>query len=455
MSADDKSYLNSFINYELNHKIITGASFRLDRMTHLLNVMDNPQHQLKIIHVAGSKGKGSTCALVAHILNEAGYRVGLYTSPHIYHYRERIRILQSDSQDRQNLNRREIFSDTISEEEIKAILEIMKPAIQATEIHSELGFLSFFEVYTALALEYFRREKVNVVVLEAGLGGRLDATNAAASLLAVITPMSLEHTQFLGDTLEKIAQEKAAIIKNSKQRVVIAPQHDSARKVLKERSGQFQIKPVWIGEDVKYEMLSQDLNGQFCRIEGTKNIYDRIFSPLIGPHQSVNMAVALGVIETLQEEGLAIGQDAIYKGFKNVYWPGRLEVIQKNPLMILDGAHNDASAKVLVETLKDLFPERKVTVVLGLSSDKDKKAITKELNAIADKVIATKSHHPRAIEISVAELKQMFPGKLCWSTESVKQALDLIKKEIPADEVIVITGSLFVVSDVRKEIYVK
>ena len=451
MGPNTKNYLDSFINYELTLKAVTGSSFKLDRMKHLLRVMDNPQNQLKIVHIAGSKGKGSTCAFTAHVLKEAGYRVGLYTSPHIYNYRERIRILHKSSGT--TTDPKKVFTDTISEEEINGILEIMKPAIQATELHSELGFLSFFEVYTALAFEYFRREKVDIVVLETGLGGRLDATNASSSKVGVITPISLEHVHLLGDTVEKIAKEKAAIIKDSKQRAVIAPQSEPVRKILDDYCRQLQIQPVWIGQDIKYTMLQQSLDGQVCRIESQKGVYE-ILSPLIGQHQSTNMAVALGVLESLQEEGLMISNEAIQQGFKNVDWPGRFEIIQKNPLIILDGAHNDASAKALVETLQDLLPGQQVTVVLGLSNDKDKKGIMKELNKVAHQVVATKSHHPRASEISTTELQQMFPGKPSWRTETVVEALNLIKEKISADQVVVVAGSLFVVSDFRKAFYV-
>ncbi len=461
------SYLNSFLNYEVHLQNVTSSSFTLDRMKQLLNLMGNPQNQLKIIHVAGSKGKGSTCALVAHVLKEAGYRVGLYTSPHLYHYRERIRILGQNAP-----SHSEIFPDAIEETDIEETLGGMIAAISAIESNPEWGALTFFEVYTAIAFEYFRRQKVDIVVLEAGLGGRLDATNAAQSSVAVITPISLEHTSILGDTLQKIATEKAAIIKDFNQHVVIAPQDNSVKNIFEKRCEEFGIEPIWVDRQMKYQSLKQSLRGQVVRIEGQMESYDSIHSPLIGRHQLVNMAVAVGVIECLEEEGFVIPKEAVYQGFANVFWPGRFEVIsatrsvarsrhpprfvadggQNNPLIILDGAHNDASAKVLVETIKAVLPGRKVILIFGISNDKNKNAMAKELESIVEKVIATKSHHPRSGNISEKELQEMFPGKESFRTENVEQALALINKETSSSDVILVTGSLFVVSDMRLEI---
>ena len=228
--------------------------FKLDRARYLLELLGNPQDQLKIIHVAGSKGKGSTCALTASVLRAAGYRVGLYTSPHLNNCRERIRVLgplHPPSADE------DIFPDMISEQELCAMLEAIKPCV--ARLHNEETFvgLSFFELFTALAFYHFHQARVDWVVLETGMGGRLDATNVAPSKICVITPISLEHTQYLGDTIAKIAGEKAAIIKDPLAKVVIAPQEPAARDVLEKRCVEFSIRPIWIGRDIRYKVASR------------------------------------------------------------------------------------------------------------------------------------------------------------------------------------------------------
>lgn len=436
-------YLDSLINHELFLDQARAASFKLDRVRELLKELGGPHQGLTVVHVAGSKGKGSICAIISSILQHAGYRVGLYTSPHLYHYRERIRVLEPGSSDLQRTpggrlgnEGRDIFPDCIREDELAAAVGAVKPAVEKIRAREGLGGLSFFEVYTALALYYFRERDVDLAVLETGLGGRLDATNAVQSILAVIAPISLEHTHILGDTIKQIAGEKAGIIKDRGQKVVIAPQCLEAMEVLKKRCREFQIDPLEVENTVEYEDVAQDIGGQSFVLTTKRKEYGRVHLPLLGKHQRENAATAISAVECLSDLGFAVTQDALREGCKDVFWPGRLEVAGREPLILLDGAHNAASAQALSETVREILGGKKVVLVLGLSKDKDQTAICGELQPIAREVIFTKARHPRASDLQGAV--------------DVRTALDLARAKAGRDDAILVTGSVFVVSEARR-----
>ncbi len=439
-----QSYLESFIDYE-KQRILSSENFTLDRIFQLLKLLGNPEKKLKIIHVAGSKGKGSTCAMTASILARAGYKVGLYTSPHLNHYRERIRILNGA----QN-NTEDIFADAITSEDLFKCAQEIFPAVEEIQSQKNLGNLTFYEVYTALALYYFQKQQTDFVVLETGLGGRLDATNAADSIVCALTPISLEHTQLLGNTLAEIAEEKAAIIKSNRQKVVIAQQKEETWDVFAHRCRKFNIVPSYMVADAQAEAEERYNDYQIVSIQTKRNFYQHLRLSLVGDHQLLNAKVAIGVIEELQNLGYAIDDSAIWKGLANVFWPGRFEIVNKTPCIILDGAHNKDSMEALANTFKQIFGDKKATVIIGVSEDKDKKSICQELNQIADKVIATKADHPRGSSWTNAELESYFTGNNFFLAENVSQALELAKQETAPDGFIIITGSLFVISEARK-----
>ena len=428
-----QQYLESFINHEIHLDQIKSSAFKIERIKKLLHYCGDPQHDLKIIHVAGSKGKGSICALTANILKESGYSVGLYTSPHINNYRERIRVVQK-GQFETNVN--DIFLDMISEEDLSDVLGEIKPAIEQVKKDKDFGRLSFFEVTTACALYYFRKQKVDLVVLETGLGGRLDATNAAHSIIAVIAPISLEHTQILGNTIEEIAKEKSAIIKDNRQKVVIAHQDQRAKEVLKSRCAQFNIVPQWVEEQLKCALITQDINGQIIDLSTVKKKYKQLLLPLLGEHQRQNCMVAVSIVECLQDLGYTIAPEAIGKGIQNIFWPLRFEVARQEPLVILDGAHNETSIKVIAGLMKEIKGDKQITVVFGISKDKDTKSIFDELKGITNNIVFTKADHPRA---------EHLPGAL-----SVRQTLDLIIPKSGKNDIILVTGSMFVASEARQ-----
>jgi len=438
-------YLESLVDYERYSFWPYQESLRPERMVDFLSVINNPQNNFKSIHVAGTKGKGSTCAFIAYILRQAGFKTGLYTSPHLEDFRERIRILLPISDKRQAcLSGRQAISDfegMISRSDLSRQVEKLKPVIEKFNHHSRHGALTFFEVYTAIAFNYFKEQKVDFAVLETGLGGRLDATNTADALVSVITPISLEHTDKLGRTLKLIAQEKAGIIKSHSanriapacrqagQIVISAPQENQAQKVIREK----------------------------CRKTGAK-LYEasvgnhlNVNPNLLGRHQLINAAVAVAAIESLRRKGIKISKKIIRQGLANTVWPGRCEVIRKNPLIVLDGAQNAASMRALAETIKQEFKYKKLILVLGISSDKDIAGICKIICPLADKIILTQANSSRATDADAIAKQAKRYQKQIIKTRTVKaakkEALNIAGKE----DLILVTGSLFVVGEFRSE----
>ena len=420
-------YLASFVNYEQIKRYSYKNSFGLARIKNFLRFIHNPEQNLKIIHVAGTKGKGSTCAFVAYILREAGFSVGLYTSPHLNDFRERIRILvpslrgalgdviASEYSARSNpkkeiasgiscprkdknesglaMTRNMIcdFEGMISQKELSCLVKEFKPIINKYNRQSKYGALSFFEVYTAIAFLYFKRKGVDFAVLETGMGGSLDATNAADSLVCGITPVSFEHMQNLGSTLAKIAGEKAGIIKNKGAVVLSAFQDKEAAKAIHNRCKRFQARLYEVGRQVKYFKEKQGWT-----IKGSRKVYKNLRIRLLGAHQIANASLAVGLVEALSFYGFNIGSGAIRRGLYNTIWPGRCEVVGRNPLIVLDGAQNLASAVILKSAIRENFKYKKLILVLGISADKDISGICKTLAPLADAVILTRASTSRA-----------------------------------------------------------
>ena len=418
-------YLNSFLNFESLLQKLRPEDFHLHRIQKFLDLAGNPAKNLKIVHVAGTKGKGSTCAFLAGILQEAGYTVGLYTSPHLHKVNERIRILNSD-----NLHSKEEFSGAISDDDLASILTLLRPV--AAAIQNQGNILTYFEVLTVAAVSYFAKAQADIVILETGLGGRLDATNAVDSLIAVITPVSLDHTRILGTTLSYIASEKAGIIKDTHQKIVIAPQEPEAMDIILNRCKEFGV--------------------QYVMVDGRKQ--ENLKIGLKGKHQMINAATAVEVTGILRTNGFKISDENIAEGLMNVHWPGRFELLQKKPDLIVDCAHNEASAEALSKTLQEEYPDRRVILVLGVSTDKDIAAICRHLKSNAKHVILTKANHPRAYIFKQADAKNYFGDTPFEIRENLPQALEKAFQIAAPQDVIVVTGSIFIVAEAMKYVSV-
>jgi len=418
--SEANSYLDSFVNFESQLHKLGPEDFNLGRIVKFLELAGNPAKDLRIIHVAGTKGKGSTCAFLARILQEAGFRVGLYTSPHLHRVNERIRILSKE-----NLGSKDDFSGSISDDDLASVLRTLRPF--AAAIQKKGNVLTYFEVLTVAALCYFAKSRSNVVILETGLGGRLDATNAVDSSIAVITAVSFDHTRILGTTLRQIALEKAGIIKSSRQKVVIAPQEKEVMDLMLQRCGEFGVSPVIVHPE-KYENFKIGLKGS---------------------HQMINAATAIEAAGILQTMAFKISDEAMREGLKNVRWPGRFEVLRQRPDVLVDCAHNEASAKALAQTLAEAYPHQRVILVLGISQDKDAQAICNSLKKNAAHIFLTSAHHPRARLFTQDEGKKYFEEKPFEIIDTLPKALSKALLIAGPKDVILVTGSIFVVAEAR------
>lgn len=427
-------YLYSFVDYSLSRGLRNMAEkFDLDRMRRFLEFLGNPERAYPIIHVAGTKGKGSVCALCASALEAGGYRVGLYTSPHLQDYTERIQINGAP----------------IPREELIKLVDEIRPFLdQGTEITT-------FEITTALALLYFARQKVTAAVLEVGLGGRLDATNAVQPNVTVITSISYDHTQVLGDTLAEIAAEKGGIIKRGVP-VIIAPQQEEARAVFEKIAARQNARLIQIGRDFQFKGIENSLEGQTLQVWDTTQPSSQpvqLQIPLLGDHQLENTATAYAALRVANEHGLPLSVESIQKGFKDVDWPGRFEVLRRDPPVVVDAAHNRDSARRLMLTLKTYFKDWPVVLVFGASEDKDISGMLAELMQNVDQMIFTRSYHPRAIEPeSLVALVQGY-GKSAVVVPAVEDALERALEVAGEDKLVLITGSIFIAAGGRHSWY--
>lgn len=425
-------YLYSFVDYSLTRNFRNSPDkFDLGRMAALLDLLRQPHQAYPVIHIAGTKGKGSTAALVASALRVEGYRVGLYTSPHLREFTERIQV-----------NGQPIGTQALAD-----LVDEIKPAV------AQIERLTTFEITTALGFLYFARQKADVAVVEVGLGGRLDATNVVTPLVSVITALSMDHMAVLGDTLAKIAFEKAGIIKPGRP-VVTAPQRDDALQVIEQVCGQRHSPLFEIGREFKFTMQTHSLEGQTFQVwrEGGAR-YD-LTIPLLGGHQVENATAAFAALQLAQEQGLKVSDEAIRRGFAEVVWPGRLEILNHEPVVMVDSAHNPDSALRLRQALDDYLPGRPVVMIFGASEDKDVTGMFVELMPRVSRLIATQSIHPRAMPAShLVDLASPYhiPAQVVLPVEAaLAEAVRIAKADPTGQTVVIAAGSLFIAGAVRE-----
>ena len=406
--------------------------FHLGRMEAFLDRLGNPQRAAKTIHVAGTKGKGSTAALCDAALRAAGYRTGFYSSPHLHSFRERIRI----------------NSQPISEAEFSRLVEQLWSAQEWIGQHTELGNITLFEFMTGMAFQCFTDNQSDFQVIEVGLGGRLDATNVLDSDVCVITPISRDHTAILGDSIAEIASEKAGIIKPGRP-VVIAPQVPEARSVILETCRERSATPVQVGKDVTWKAGASSIEGQDFIVKGLSGEY-QLRLPLLGRHQLDNAASAVAALESFIAQGHSIPGEAIRRGFESVVWPCRMEVLGRDPLVIVDGAHNDDSVNVLLDAVAGYLDYKHLLLVVGFSRDKNVSDMVARLSKAGPVVFACRSRHPRSTPPE--QIVDLFRENGVKAVEAghTADALAQAKQAAREGDLILVTGSLFVAAEARE-----
>ncbi len=429
------AYIDTFINSERSPDFSRQARFyNLERISRLLAHLGDPHRRLKVVHIAGSKGKGSTAALIASILTHAGYQTGLFTQPHLITPRERCRI----------------NSRLISETEFAQYVNRLKPSIEAMAESESVGRVSFFEIYTALAFTYFADNAVDFAVIEVGLGGRLDATNVVDPLVSVITPISLEHTAILGDTHEAIAKEKAEIIKPNRP-VVLAPQVSEAQAVFEAVAADRDASMDGVGRNIHLKRRDWNINGQTLDLTTPSTYYPDLFLPLLGEHQAINTATAIACIERIRQEGYKVPRISIYNGLKEVHWAGRMQVVGQSPVILLDGAHSPTSAEALCTAIREVFCYRRLILVVGLMRDKDLQAIGQVLCPSADEIITTQAFdNPRVTPAEEIARAWSEIGANFHVCPNVHEAIPLARSIATASDLICIAGSIYIVGEAMK-----
>lgn len=410
-----------------------GFNFGLGRIQELLKRLNNPHLALKVIHIGGTNGKGSTSAMLSAILQEGGYRVGAFTSPHLKSYTERYRINGAE----------------ISGEQVAVLLDELRPHLEAM-VAEGFEHPTEFEVGTALAFLYFNREKVDFLVVEVGMGGAIDSTNVVKPLLSIITNVSMDHMDYLGHTIEEITLVKAGIIKPGAP--VVTAARGEALGVIESVCLDKKSPLYVVGRDLSWQPAAWNLSGQEFSLRGRRKYYEKLFIPLLGRHQLVNAATAVAAAEVLMDLGVSLNGDVVRLGLARTRWPGRMEIVSQKPLVIIDGAHNYDGARCLRQALEEYFPGRSIIMVIGMLGDKERALVAAELAGVARAVVVTRPDNPRANNWrELAEEVRNYTSEVYLledTGEAVRKALALAGPE----EVILVTGSLYMVGGAREVI---
>ena len=428
-------YLFGRTDYEKQDRLrYNVTTFNLKRMEKLLSLVGNPHTKIRTVHIGGTKGKGSTATMLARMLEANGYKVGLYTSPHVVHLHERITV----------------NSVMISEPQMRDLLNRIYTPIEKL---SKTDPPTFFEIMTALAFMHFVDTAVDIAIVETGMGGRLDSTNVIKPQVVGITSLSIDHSQQLGNTIDRIAEEKAGIFKQGVPAVTVQ-QEPAAMQVLKSRAIALNAPLSITGSDIdfshRFETSREDgPHTRICLTTPTSK-FEHLRVPLYGKHQAINCGLALAMLDKLKSVGYQIDNQKAAEGLHNVSLAGRMEMICQDPRIMIDAAHNAASIKALIHAIGQNVPYDSMVVIFGCNTDKDVRGMLEALQYGADKAIFTRSNSPKAV--SPDELAEMYTeicGKMCQTAASLGPALQLAKSAVSKEDLICITGSFYLIGQAK------
>ena len=408
-----------------------GIFLGLDRIRRLLKELGDPHHRFRSIHIAGTNGKGSTASYIVSVLKESGYRTGLYTSPHLNRFTERITI-----------SGEEIPHEKVAHytEKLFDIIHSSGPDFKPT----------YFEVTTAMAFAYFAEELVDFAVIETGLGGRLDATNVVIPEISLITNVALEHTDYLGETIEEIAREKGGIIKTGVD-IITGEVDPRVLKVLQEICEKQGSRLVRADHEIRAGQITKDPSrgSRTFDFRGEAARWDGVSIALLGPFQVRNALLALGALESLIRKGVSIPEAALRRGLSNARWPGRMEVISHDPFVMVDGAHNPHAAEALLTALEEDLDYRRLILVIGILQDKDIPAVVNPLIPYAAHLVLTKPENTRGSDPHLLSKTIQQPGLKVWVKDRIPEAVDFAGSLYEKGDLILVTGSLYTVGEAR------
>ncbi|MBW8016407.1 MAG: bifunctional folylpolyglutamate synthase/dihydrofolate synthase [Planctomycetes bacterium] len=433
------SYLFKSTDYEKQQKLrYNVTTFNLNRMEALLKNLGNPHNKVQTVHIAGTKGKGSTATMLAKMIEANDYCVGLYTSPHVTSLHERITV----------------DSEMITNKQMLSLINRIYATIEKLKKKDDAP--TFFEIITALAFMHFADQEVDVAIIETGLGGRLDSTNVITPAVVGITSISIDHQNLLGDTIVHIAKEKAGVIKRGVP-VITVPQQPDAMKVLKKHASSVKAPLSVTGCDIDFSSRfeSSREHGPHTRICLTtpNSRFEHLRVPLPGAHQALNCGLALAMLDKLKDEGYEIDDEKAMSGLQGISLKGRMEIINDDPRILIDAAHNAASIKALIQAIGQHVPYDSMVIIFGCNNDKDIRGMLTELQYGADKVIFTRSNSPKAVfPQDLADMYTEICGNMYQTAMTLREAAKIARSAVSREDLICVTGSFYLVGQAKEQL---